>query len=188
MGTLHISILGTFHVTQDGKAVTGFDSDKARALLAYLAIEADRPHRREKLAGLFWPEQTDKRARANLSQVLFSLRKAIGDREAEPPFLRINPKAIPVPAEMLLAMVVWRPFEKQLIIMPVVLLPNSILTVSALAFVNHESLTTKPSAVASSDKLPLVNPTESNTIQFSIHTLFAAPSKTIPPTTSTVSL
>ena len=94
MGTLHISLLGTFHVTLDEKAVTGFNSDKARALLAYLAVEADHPHRREKLAGLFWPEQTEKRARANLSQGLFSLRKAIGDREAEPPFLIITPQAI----------------------------------------------------------------------------------------------
>jgi DNA-binding SARP family transcriptional activator len=33
-------------------AVSGFASDKVRALLAYLATEVDQPQRREKLAGL----------------------------------------------------------------------------------------------------------------------------------------
>jgi DNA-binding SARP family transcriptional activator len=38
--------LGPFHVTLDGKPVAGFESNKVRALLAYLAVEADRPHSR----------------------------------------------------------------------------------------------------------------------------------------------
>ncbi|MCP4286970.1 MAG: AAA family ATPase [Gammaproteobacteria bacterium] len=94
MKSLRISLLGAFHVTLDDEPVTDFDSDKVRALLAYLTVEVDRPHRREKLAGLFWPELSERRARANLSQALFSLRKAIGDREADPPFLLITPSAI----------------------------------------------------------------------------------------------
>ena len=42
--------------------VTAFASNKVRALLAYLAVEADRPHRREALAGLLWPEQPEAKA------------------------------------------------------------------------------------------------------------------------------
>lgn len=52
MGLLCVRLLGSFHVTLDGQPVTRFATDKARALLAYLAAEAERPHRREVLAGL----------------------------------------------------------------------------------------------------------------------------------------
>jgi DNA-binding SARP family transcriptional activator len=53
---LSIHLLGSFQVNLDGEPVTGFESDKVRALLAYLAVETGGPHRREKLAGLCWPE------------------------------------------------------------------------------------------------------------------------------------
>ena len=43
MESLHIQLLGAFHVRLDGEPVTVFVSDKARALLAYLAVEANRP-------------------------------------------------------------------------------------------------------------------------------------------------
>jgi WD40 repeat protein/DNA-binding SARP family transcriptional activator len=89
MAHLHLSLLGPFQVTRDGKPVTDFKSDKVRALLAYLAAEAGRPHRRETLAGLLWPDWPDREARSNLRYTLFDLRRAIGDREAEPPFLHI---------------------------------------------------------------------------------------------------
>ena len=44
---LEIYCLGAFSVLLGGEAVAGFESDKARALLAYLATEADQAHRRE---------------------------------------------------------------------------------------------------------------------------------------------
>ena len=40
MPVLAIRLLGPFTVTQDGKPATGFDSDKVRGLLAYLATPA----------------------------------------------------------------------------------------------------------------------------------------------------
>ncbi len=49
---LSLSVLGTFSLTVDGEPVTAFKSDKGRALLVYLAAEAARGHRRERLAGL----------------------------------------------------------------------------------------------------------------------------------------
>ena len=52
MSRLDIMLLGPFQATLDGKPLTGFHSNKVRALLAYLAVEADRPHHREVLAGL----------------------------------------------------------------------------------------------------------------------------------------
>lgn len=46
MPRLSISLLGSFQVTLDDRPVTDFVTDKTRALLAYLAVENDRPHRR----------------------------------------------------------------------------------------------------------------------------------------------
>ncbi len=70
MARLSICLLGHLQVTLDGKPVTRFDSDKVRALPAYLAVEADRPHRREKLAGLLWPDRPERSARTNLRSAL----------------------------------------------------------------------------------------------------------------------
>ena len=94
MAHLSIRLLGSFQVTLDGQPVTAFESDKVRALLAYLAVEAERPHRRERLAGLLWPDTTERSARVNLRHVLANLRQAIGDREATPPFLHISRRSI----------------------------------------------------------------------------------------------
>ena len=52
MAHLSLSFLGGFAVTLDGQPVTAFGTNKVRALLAYLAVESARPHRREELAGL----------------------------------------------------------------------------------------------------------------------------------------
>ena len=90
MAHLSLSVLGAFQAALDGEPVTAFESDKVRALLAYLAVESEHPHRRETLAGLFWPERPERVARQNLSQALSNLRRAIGDRDATLPFLLIT--------------------------------------------------------------------------------------------------
>jgi DNA-binding SARP family transcriptional activator/predicted ATPase len=74
-------------VTLDGNPVTAFRSDKARALLAYLAVEAERPQRRARLAGLLWPDAPERAARTNLRRVLADLRRALGDERARLSFL-----------------------------------------------------------------------------------------------------
>jgi DNA-binding SARP family transcriptional activator len=92
-------------VTLDGEPVIGFESDKVRALLAYLAVEAGQPHRRQKLAGLFWSDLPEGSARNNLRVSLANLRRVIGDqarsgtREATPPFLRITRQTIQLSPE-----------------------------------------------------------------------------------------
>jgi DNA-binding SARP family transcriptional activator/tetratricopeptide (TPR) repeat protein len=101
MAHLSLSLLGPFQVTLDEEPVTSFESSKVRALLAYLAVEAHRypeghlrPHRREALAGLLWPNRPDRAALANLRNALANLRTAIGDRDATPPFLLITRQTI----------------------------------------------------------------------------------------------
>ncbi|MBL7183248.1 MAG: AAA family ATPase [Anaerolineae bacterium] len=94
MAHLSLSLLGPFQVTLAGEPVTDFESNKVRALLAYLAVEADRLHRRDSLAALLWPDWPDRAARGSLRNALANLRKAIGDREATPPFLLITRETI----------------------------------------------------------------------------------------------
>ena len=94
MPHLHLSLLGTFQAQLDGKSITGFQSNKARGLLAYLAVEATQPHQRDRLAGLFWPEWSDAKARANLRHALSNLRQVLKDREAETPFLHANRQTV----------------------------------------------------------------------------------------------
>jgi len=89
MAHLSLSMLGPFQAMLDGQPVTRFKSNKVRALLAYLAVEADQPHPREVLAGLLWPDWPDRDALGNLRYALSNLRRVIGDRTAEPPFLLI---------------------------------------------------------------------------------------------------
>ena len=74
--------------------MVGFESNKARALLAYLAVESETPHNREELAFLLWPDQPDPAARSNLRQALANLRRVIGDEIAHPPFLCIGRESI----------------------------------------------------------------------------------------------
>lgn len=94
MPCLSIHTLGAFHVILDGEPVTAFESNKVRALLVYLAVEAGRPHSRDILIGFLWPDQPEQAARRNLSQALLNLRHVIGDEQADPPFLCVTRQTV----------------------------------------------------------------------------------------------
>ena len=94
MALLRLRFLGSFQVELDGSAVTGFSTNKARALLAFLATESDRVHRRQTLAGLLWPDYPERSARTSLRSALATIRQAIGDHQADPAFLRVSRQAI----------------------------------------------------------------------------------------------
>ncbi|MGH2354400.1 MAG: BTAD domain-containing putative transcriptional regulator, partial [Chloroflexota bacterium] len=80
MARLALSFLGTFQVMLDGKPVTSFRSVNVQCLLAYLAIESGRPHQRNVLAALLWPDEPDAIARQNLRQSLYLLGQALGGK------------------------------------------------------------------------------------------------------------
>ncbi|MCU0463327.1 MAG: tetratricopeptide repeat protein [Anaerolineae bacterium] len=73
---LRIRVLGYPAIELDGAPVDGFISQKALALLCYLALEP-RPHARESLAGLFWGEMPQERALGNLRQALHNVQKLV---------------------------------------------------------------------------------------------------------------
>ena len=84
---LHITLLGNPAINLDGKAVTGFVSNKAQALVCYLAATG-QSHGREMLAGLLWSDVPDSSAKKNLRDVLSNLRKLLG------PFLNITRQTV----------------------------------------------------------------------------------------------
>ena len=90
MACLEINLLASFQVTLNGRLLTNFGTDKTRALLAYLTVERDHPHRRESLAALLWPEQPDKQARHSLRQALTHLRHALEDHDDSRAYLLID--------------------------------------------------------------------------------------------------
>lgn len=94
MTHLTLSFLGSFHASTAREPRLKFESDKARALLAYLAVEQARPHERSSLAALFWPEQPDRLALRNLTQTLSRVRRAIHDRRESSSFFLISYQSI----------------------------------------------------------------------------------------------
>ncbi len=90
MAVLNLRFFGHFQVTRAAHTITNFESDKGRALLTYLAVEAAHAHPRSALTALLWPDYTETSARGSLRQALYQLRQAIGDEVNAPSFLLIT--------------------------------------------------------------------------------------------------
>ena len=90
MPVLSLHLLGAFEASLNNARITSFESDKVRALLVYLAIESDRPQRREVLAGLLWPDMSERDARANLRHVLPTCVRFWVTRSSNKPFLHVT--------------------------------------------------------------------------------------------------
>ncbi len=74
---LHLRLLGHLAIRRGGAAVTGFTSNKVKALLCYLAVTG-RPHLRPALAGLLWGELPEASAQNCLRKALSNLHKLLG--------------------------------------------------------------------------------------------------------------
>lgn len=79
MPYLSLALLGPFQAWTENGTPQTLRTLKERALLAYLAVENNRLHRRDVLAELFWPDRTEGVARNNLRQALYGIRQAIGE-------------------------------------------------------------------------------------------------------------
>lgn len=74
---LRVRLLGGFEVWHGDRKVEGFESQKVRALFAYLVSHRDRVLSREHLAELLWPERDPEAARHVLRQAIYNLRSAL---------------------------------------------------------------------------------------------------------------
>lgn len=77
MARFKLYLLGSFYATLDGELLTEFRSDKARALLAYLPLEAGEPIRRNLLKALLWDGYDSKSASLSLRVALSNLSKML---------------------------------------------------------------------------------------------------------------
>jgi predicted ATPase/DNA-binding SARP family transcriptional activator len=73
---LEVSLLGEQYV-EGSRTPNGGHSARSVALLGFLAVHAEAPQTRQRLAGLFWPGSTDAQARTNLRRELHNLRLVI---------------------------------------------------------------------------------------------------------------
>lgn len=95
---LEVRLLGGFGIAS-GKQSIALPSRPAQSLFAYLALNAGTSYRREKLAGMLWPDSTDEAARDYLRHALWRIRKALegaGEArhlQADDLTIRIEPSA-----------------------------------------------------------------------------------------------
>ena len=72
---LEARFLGGFEIRLAGRPIE-LPSRPAQSLLAYLILSAGKGHRREKLAGMLWPDADEENARSYLRHALWRIRKA----------------------------------------------------------------------------------------------------------------
>jgi predicted ATPase/DNA-binding SARP family transcriptional activator len=96
MPQLALWLFGGLQVRRDGRPVTHFRSDKAQALLAFLAVESARAHRRDALAEMLWGEMPTADALRNLRQTFMRLRRALDDAD-DSSFFQITPQSLQFP-------------------------------------------------------------------------------------------
>lgn len=96
MPHLDLTLFGAFQAQLDNQPLTAFHSVKVQGLLAYLAVEGSRPHARESLTALFWPEDAPQSAQQSLRQALYALRRTLGDADNQTgePFLLVTRQTV----------------------------------------------------------------------------------------------
>jgi DNA-binding SARP family transcriptional activator len=80
MGSLKISLLGVVRIDHEGLPNEFQLTRSVKALLGYLTLFRRRIHPREVLAGLFWGDSREDRARNSLRTALWRLRKVLEPR------------------------------------------------------------------------------------------------------------
>lgn len=77
MNALSIKLLGRLEVCGADGVELRIDGSKQKGLLAYLALNLDRPPTRDQVANLLWGDRFDDQARQSLRQAVFKLRKTL---------------------------------------------------------------------------------------------------------------
>lgn len=80
MITIHL--LGQFSIRHDSEFVI-IPSRPAQSLFAYLVLNPGLIQRREKLAGMFWPDATEENARGYLRSALWRIRKSFDEADVD---------------------------------------------------------------------------------------------------------
>ena len=81
MEALRIRLFGGFLLERAGAALPPIASRAGRSLFAYLVMNRDRPLQRDLLAGTFWPDLAEGRARRRLSHTLWQIHDVVNEAE-----------------------------------------------------------------------------------------------------------
>jgi TolB-like protein/Tfp pilus assembly protein PilF len=77
---LSLKLFGGFTVRDGSGTTLSLRTRKMRALLAYLAVNADKPQPRERLMTLLWGDRDERQARPSLNNALMSIRQLANDQ------------------------------------------------------------------------------------------------------------
>jgi DNA-binding SARP family transcriptional activator len=77
MGILQVALFGGVRITHNNWRTEVVVTREIRALLAYFLLQRHRMHSREILAGIFWGEQNQQKARGSLNTAIWKLKKAL---------------------------------------------------------------------------------------------------------------
>jgi DNA-binding SARP family transcriptional activator len=91
MTTLKIRLLGHFSTTYHEKELKELQQPRLQALLAYLLLRRGEVISRQQLAFLFWPDSTERQAKANLRTLLHRLKRFLPEAER---FLFLEPRTV----------------------------------------------------------------------------------------------
>jgi DNA-binding SARP family transcriptional activator len=95
MATLTVTLFGALRLRWGEEPSTQVPSGKIRNLLAYLLLNRHTTHAREHLAGLFWGDQEDQKARHCLNTALWRLNRMLdAPHPAAHPYLRVDAQTI----------------------------------------------------------------------------------------------
>jgi DNA-binding SARP family transcriptional activator len=95
MSTLCIRLFGSLQLEREGRPLPNLPARRVGDLLAYLCLNRETLHTRERLAGLLWADADEDRARHSLNTALWRLQRVLrSDASAGRPYLRVSPQAI----------------------------------------------------------------------------------------------
>lgn len=77
MPTLHIQLLGDFHIVAGETAVTSLNTARLQAFFCFLLMQAHKPQPRHYIASLLWPNSSEAQARTNLRKYIHQLRRKL---------------------------------------------------------------------------------------------------------------
>ena len=99
MASLELTLFGGFRALLRSGGEVALPTNKAKLLLARLALPPGQAHTREQLIGLLWSERGEAQGRASLRQALTALRKALQTADSSP--LRVAGETISLDPDLL---------------------------------------------------------------------------------------
>ncbi len=91
---LQIRLFGGLLLESSGRDLPRIPSRVGRSLFAYLVLHRDQEITRDLLAGVFWPDMPDPRARRRLSQALWQVQTHLADCGVGSEYLLTEPHAV----------------------------------------------------------------------------------------------